>query len=257
MVAPRPPTEASHLFLKDLSSGGGRCGASPETQSHVKKTWIGAERPDHVRVPRRRTIRTHHQQNMSRPELAYPYTSAFPVCIRPHTKQGLHHNRDKVAAGPPTTLDLPARPLAQFADRRPGRVRPGSAPRSRWSSYFPFFSFTLRPVPASCDRSLAAGKSAGLSRRVRYRQKPRRRLAGKARRQRLLWLVPIGWRRAIILVLSYYRKLHRRRSTDSPVYDYSGVGKQPGRNHRPRRFGRKKFFLKWAFCSYKWRLGVN
>ena len=85
----------------------------------------------HVRAPRRRTIRTLHRQNMRRPELAYPYISAFPVCIRPHAKQGLHHNRDKVAAGPPTMLYLPARPLAQFADRRRGHVRPGSAPRSR------------------------------------------------------------------------------------------------------------------------------
>ncbi|HEY2423125.1 MAG TPA: hypothetical protein VGH55_03420 [Chthoniobacterales bacterium] len=46
---------------------------------------------------------------MRRPELAYPYTSAFPVCIRLHTKQGLHHNRDKVAAGPPTMLRQAAR----------------------------------------------------------------------------------------------------------------------------------------------------
>jgi hypothetical protein len=190
MVAPRPPTESEPPFLESFIQEAGEDGeASSETESDVKKTWIGAERPDHVRAPRRRTIRTLHWQNMRRPELAYPYTFAFPVCIRPHTKQGLHHNRDKVAAGPPTMLDLPARPLAEFADRRPGRVRPGSAPRSRWCSYFPFlYLLTLRPVPASCDRSLAAGKSAGPSRRVATAKNHGAAQQVRRAGQGLLWL---------------------------------------------------------------------
>jgi hypothetical protein len=194
-------TERSAFLEKDLLRSREDAEASSETESHVKKTWIGAERPDHVRAPRRRTIRTLHRQNMRRPELAYPCTSAFPVCIRPHTKQGLHHNRDKVAAGPPTMLDLPARPLAQSADRRPGRVRPGSTPRSRWYSYFPFLNVKAGSGVMRRIFRLAAGKSAGPSRRVATAKSHGAAQQVRRAGQRLLWLVPIGWRQAFMLVL--------------------------------------------------------